>query len=66
MKDFTQGLIDGLDKTTVDGFAEALMISISTLKDGDGKYIAMRLHSDPVEAIRMAKDVARMMLGGQA
>ena len=35
MRNFAQGLIDGLDKTTKAGFAEALLIAIGDLKNKD-------------------------------
>jgi hypothetical protein len=57
-----QNLIDGLDKTTVDGFAQALLISISNLRDEQGKLLWVRLSHNPTENIRFAKDIARMML----
>jgi hypothetical protein len=57
-----QNLIDGLDKTTVDGFAQALLISISNLRDEQGNLLWVRLSHNPIENIRFAKDIARMML----
>ena len=62
MKNFSQGLIDGLDKTTEDGFAEALLIAISSLKNKGGLLLHVRLSEDPAEAIDFAKQIARMML----
>jgi hypothetical protein len=58
----TQDLIDGLDKTTVDGFAEALLIAMSNLRDDQGRYLGVRMSDDFDEHIRFAKDIAKMML----
>ena len=57
-----QDWIDGIDKTTIDGFAEALMIAMLSLKNQNGLLIAVRMSDDPHENIRLARDVARMML----
>ena len=62
MKDFSQRLIDGLDKTTNNGFAEALLLAISQLRNKEGLLIGASLSDDPAENIRYARDVARMML----
>ena len=59
-----QCFIDGLDKTTVDGLAEALMIAMLNLKDDQGRYLAIRLDPDPGVSIKHAKSIAAMLLGG--
>jgi hypothetical protein len=60
----SQSLIDGLDKKTVHGFAEALLIAVSSCKDENGKLLMVRFHDEPSEQIKIALQVARMMLGG--
>jgi hypothetical protein len=62
MRNFTQGLIDSLDKTTEDGFAEALLIAISGLKNSDGLRVNVRLSQDPKEMIDFARQISSMML----
>lgn len=62
MKNFVQGLIDGLDKTTKDGFAEALLIAISNLKNEQGLLLNVRLSDDSKQSIDFAKQIAQMML----
>lgn len=62
MNDFTQGLIDGLDKTTEAGFAEALLIAMSNLKDEQGLLLNVRLSDDFNQQIDFAKQIARMMV----
>ena len=57
-----QGLIDGLDKTTVDGFTEALLIAINSLKDKDGKHTIVMLDPDLSKHITYAREIAEMML----
>jgi len=59
----TQGMIDGLDKKTVKGFAEALLIAVGSCKDDQGRLMAVRFHDDPSENIKIALQVAEMMLG---
>jgi len=61
----TQGFIDGLDKKTVNGFAEALLIAVNACKDDHGRWMAARFHDDPSENIKIALQVAEMMLGGK-
>lgn len=58
----TQGLIDGLDKTTVDGFAEALLIAMTELRDDQNRRLLVRLSNDMDENIRFSKNIAKMML----
>ena len=62
MRDFAQGLIDGLDKTTKVGFAEALLIAISDLKNKDGLRIRLTLGDDFEEHIGYVKQIAEMMV----
>ena len=64
MKNFVQGLIDGLDKTTEAGFAEALLIAISNLKNEQGLLLNIRLSDDTKQSIDFAKQIAQMMLSG--
>jgi hypothetical protein len=64
MKNFVQGLIDGLDKTTEAGFAEALLIAISNLKNEQGLLLNIRLSDDSKQSIDFAKQIAQMMLSG--
>ena len=64
MKSRVQEWINGLDKTTVDGFAEALCMALLSQTDKNGLLIAIRLSDDPHENVRLAKEVAKMMLGG--
>lgn len=64
MKNRIQSMIDSLDKTTVDGFAEALCMALLSQTNKNGLLIALRLSDDPNENIRLAKEVAKMMLGG--
>jgi hypothetical protein len=62
MRNFIQSLIDGLDKTTEAGFAEALLIAVSNLKNTQGLLLNVRLSDDPAQSIDFAKQIARMML----
>jgi len=62
MRNFIQNLIDGLDKTTETGFAEALLIAVSNLKNTQGLLLNVRLSDDPAQSIDFAKQIARMML----
>ena len=62
MTDFVQGFIDGLDKTTEAGFAEALLISMSTLKDEKGLLLSVKLSDDFNQQVDFAKQIARMMI----
>ena len=62
MRNFIQSLINGLDKTTEAGFAEALLIAVSNLKNTQGLLLNVRLSDDPVQSIDFAKQIARMML----
>ena len=62
MRNFAQGLIDGLDKTTEAGFAEALLIAMSNLKDEQGLLLNVRLSDDFNQQIDFAKQIARMMV----
>ena len=62
MDNFAQQMIDGIDKTTEEGFAEALTIAISHLKDKDGKLLGIRLGNNVFESIDFATQIAKMML----
>jgi hypothetical protein len=62
MNNFVQDLIDGLDKTTEDGFAEALLIAISSLRNEQLLLLNVRLSDDTKQSIDFAKQIARMML----
>ena len=62
MTDFVQGFIDGLDKTTEAGFAEALLIAMSTLKDEKGFLLSVKLSDDFNQQVDFAKQIARMMI----
>ena len=57
-----QGLIDGLDKTTESGFAEALLIAIGNLKNEQGLLLNIKLSDDFNQQIDFAKQIARMMV----
>jgi len=65
MRFFTQGRIDGLDKTTEAGFAEALLIAMSNLKNEQGLLLNVRLSDDFNQQIDFAKQIARMMVKEQ-
>jgi len=62
MTDFVQDMINSLDKTTEAGFAEALLISLSALKDEQGLLLSVELSDDFNQQIDFAKQIARMML----
>ena len=62
MTDFVQGFIDGLDKTTEAGFAEALLIAMSSLKDEKGFLLSVKLSDDCNQQVDFAKQIARMMI----
>jgi len=62
MKNFLQDFIDALDKTTEDGFAEALLIAMSNLKNEQGLLLYVRLSDDTKQSIDFARQIARMML----
>ena len=62
MTDFVQGFIDGLDKTTEAGFAEALLIAMSSLKDEAGLLLSVKLSDDFNQQVNFAKQIARMMI----
>lgn len=66
MNDFVQELMDGLDKTTENGFAEALLIAISNVKNKDGLLVNVTLGDDFDEHIGYIKQVAKMMLKGKS
>jgi hypothetical protein len=62
MNNFSQRMIDSLDKTTDAGFAEALLIAISSLKNEQGLLLNIRLSDDTRQSIDFAMQIARMML----
>ena len=62
MTDFVQGFIDGLDKSTEAGFAEALLIAMSSLKDEKGLLLSVKLSDDFHQQVDFAKQIARMMI----
>ena len=62
MTDFVQGFIDGLDKSTEAGFAEALLIAMSNLKDEKGLLLSFKLSDDFNQQVNFAKQIARMMI----
>tara|TARA_R110002126_G_scaffold62477_10_gene160847 strand:+ start:664 stop:864 length:201 start_codon:yes stop_codon:yes gene_type:complete len=62
MNNFIQSLIDGLDKTTEAGFAEALLIAIGNLKNEQGLLLNVKLSDDFNQQIDFAKQIARMMV----
>ena len=62
MTDFVQDFIDGLDKTTETGFAEALLIAISNLRDEKGLLLSVKLSDDFNQQMDFAKQIARMMV----
>jgi hypothetical protein len=59
--DFAQSMIDSIDKTTEDGFAEALLIAMSNLKDAQGLRLGWVL-GEVEDAADFARQIARMML----
>lgn len=62
MNDFSQRMINGLDKTTEAGFAEALLIAVSSLKNEQGLLLNIRLSDDARQNIDFAMQIARMMV----
>ena len=62
MKNFTQELINGIDKTNEHGLTEALLIAISSVKNKDGLLVNLKLCEDFNEHIDYVKQVARMIL----
>ena len=62
MRWLPQEMVNSLDKTTEEGFAEALMICIASLKNERGLLINIRLGNDMVDQIAFSKQIARMML----
>lgn len=59
---FSQGMVDILDKTTEEGFAEALMICISSLTNEKGLLLNVKLGSGIEEQIFFSRQIAKMML----
>ena len=62
MADFVQDFIDGLNKTTEAGFAEALVIAMSNLRDEKGLLLRVKLSDDRNQQVDFAKQIARMMI----
>jgi len=62
MRDITQEMIDGLDKTTEEGFAEALMICLSALQDRHGLLVRVRLSDSFADDVEYSRQIARRML----
>jgi len=62
MNNSSQRFIDGLDKTTKEGFAEALLIAISNVKNKDGLLVSLTLGDTFEEHIEYVKQVAEMMV----
>lgn len=63
MRPSTQDLINGLDKTTVDGLAEAILIAFHSVVDEEGRRIAPRMAETVQEEINYARQMAKMLLG---
>ena len=61
-QNFTQDMINSIDKTTENGFAEALLIAMNGLKDKKGLLLSIRMSNDMEDNIDFAKQIARMML----
>ena len=61
-KNFTQDMVNSIDKTTEDGFAEALLTAMTGLKDKQGLLLNIRMSKDMGDNIDFAKQIARMML----
>jgi hypothetical protein len=59
-----QVLISMLDKTTVDGLAEALLIAMMSLRDDENRVLWVRFDHDAARNIQYAKEVAAMLLKG--
>ena len=60
--DILKRALSSCDQTTVDGFAEALLSAMAWTTTEDGKLIAPCFSTTPSENIRIAKQVAAMML----
>ena len=54
-KNFTQDMVNSIDKTTEDGFAEALLIAISGLKDNQGLLLNIRMSNTKKGTREMTK-----------
>lgn len=63
MRPSTQNLINGLDKTDVDGLAEAILIAFHSVVDEEGRSIAPRMAETVKEEINYARQMAKMLLG---
>ena len=62
MSNFTQEMVNSVDKTTVVGMAEALLISITSLKDREGKLLCVRLGNEFGDDIEFATQMAETLL----
>lgn len=63
MRPHTKEIIDGLDKTDVDGLAEAILIAMHSVVDEEGRRVAPRLADSVEEEINYARQMAKMLLG---
>lgn len=55
-------LCSTLDLDTQDGLAEAIMIAIASLKDGDGKLLRVRLGNNIDDEIAFSRQIADTLL----
>jgi hypothetical protein len=60
--DFTTMLMKHQDQTTVDGFAQALLLAMRANKDENQKLYPLYLCDDPVKEIHYAKQIAQLMI----
>lgn len=63
MRPHTKEIIDGLDKTDVDGLAEAILIAMHSVVDEKGRRVSPRLADSVEEEINYARQMAKMLLG---
>ena len=63
MRPSAQDWINGLDKTDVDGLAEAILIAFHSVVDEEGRRIAPRMAETVQEEISYARQMAQMLLG---
>jgi hypothetical protein len=62
MSDFTQKMVNSCDHATVDGYAEALLICIASLKDKEGLLLGMKLGDTIDDSVFFCKQIAERML----
>jgi hypothetical protein len=62
MRWLPQEMVNSLNKTTEEGFAEALMICIASLKNERGLLLNIHLGDSIEQEIVFSKQIARMML----